>query len=143
MYDSGSNTGIGKSTALDLAKRGARVILACRNKQKAEAAVYDIRKVNISLLILSIFIFDLVIHNYNLGFAITIRYQNNLILNLIQESGNNEVLYMQLDLASLKSVRSFAETFLKTEPRLDLLINNAGLGRVVIMLSVVFCCSLP
>ncbi|KAJ8280935.1 hypothetical protein GJAV_G00061210 [Gymnothorax javanicus] len=82
----GSNTGIGKATALELARRGARVILACRNKQKAEAAVYDIRR----------------------------------------ESGNNEVLYMQLDLASQKSVRSFAEAFLKTEPRLDLLINNAG-----------------
>lgn len=33
---------------------------------------------------------------------------------------------MQLDLGSLKSVRSFAETFLKSEPRLDILINNAG-----------------
>lgn len=45
---------------------------------------------------------------------------------LLQESGNNQVVFMQLDLASLKSVRSFAETFLKTEPRLDILINNAG-----------------
>lgn len=33
---------------------------------------------------------------------------------------------MQLDLASLKSVRSFAESFLQSESRLDLLINNAG-----------------
>lgn len=33
---------------------------------------------------------------------------------------------MHLNLASLKSVRSFADTFLKTEPRLDILINNAG-----------------
>lgn len=33
---------------------------------------------------------------------------------------------MQLDLGSLKSVRSFAENFLRAEPRLDLLINNAG-----------------
>ncbi|XP_026152499.1 dehydrogenase/reductase SDR family member 13b.1 isoform X2 [Mastacembelus armatus] len=82
----GSNTGIGKATALDLAKREARVILACRNKKKAEAAAFDIRR----------------------------------------ESGNNQVVFMHLDLASLKSVRSFAETFLQTEPRLDILINNAG-----------------
>ncbi|XDV54503.1 hypothetical protein PO909_022784 [Leuciscus waleckii] len=34
---------------------------------------------------------------------------------------------MHLDLASLKSVRSFAENFLKKESRLDILINNAGL----------------
>ncbi|KAI5625552.1 dehydrogenase/reductase (SDR family) member 13a, duplicate 3, partial [Silurus asotus] len=83
----GANTGIGKETALDLAKRGARVILACRSQEKGEAAAFDIRR----------------------------------------ESGNPAVLFMHLDLASLKSVRDFAETLLKTEPRLDLLINNAGL----------------
>ncbi|XP_068440566.1 dehydrogenase/reductase SDR family member 13-like [Clinocottus analis] len=82
----GSNTGIGKATALDLAKRGARVILACRNKARAEAAAFDIRR----------------------------------------ESRNNQVVFMHLDLASFQSVRCFAETFLKTEPRLDILINNAG-----------------
>ncbi|XP_029302883.1 dehydrogenase/reductase SDR family member 13-like isoform X2 [Cottoperca gobio] len=90
----GSNTGIGKATALDLAKRGARVILACRNKDKAEAAAFDIRR----------------------------------------ESGNHQVVFMQLDLGSLKSVCSFAKIFLKTEPRLDILINNAGVmgpGRTV------------
>ncbi|XP_067422014.1 dehydrogenase/reductase SDR family member 13 [Emydura macquarii macquarii] len=84
----GGNTGIGKMTALDLARRRARVILACRSRAKGEAAVYDIRR----------------------------------------ESGNNEVLFMSLDLASLDSVRAFAETFLKSEPRLDILINNAGVG---------------
>ncbi|KAJ8348684.1 hypothetical protein SKAU_G00272730 [Synaphobranchus kaupii] len=83
----GGNTGIGKATAVDLARRGARVILACRNQQRAEAAVSDIKR----------------------------------------ESRNEEVVYMQLDLGSLQSVRSFTETFVKTEPRLDLLINNAGL----------------
>ncbi|KAJ8403348.1 hypothetical protein AAFF_G00351200 [Aldrovandia affinis] len=83
----GANTGIGKATAVDLARRGARVILACRNQQRAEAAITDIKR----------------------------------------ESGNNEVVYRHLDLASLQSVRSFAENYLKTEPRLDLLINNAGL----------------
>ncbi|XP_062869779.1 dehydrogenase/reductase SDR family member 13a.2 [Trichomycterus rosablanca] len=83
----GGNTGIGKATAMELAGRGARVILACRNRQKAEAAISDIKTV----------------------------------------TGSNNVVYMQLDLSSLKSVRSFAETFLKTESKLDLLINNAGL----------------
>uniref|UniRef100_A0A7N6AY25 Dehydrogenase/reductase (SDR family) member 13a, duplicate 3 n=1 Tax=Anabas testudineus TaxID=64144 RepID=A0A7N6AY25_ANATE len=44
-----------------------------------------------------------------------------------QETGNNQVILLQLDLASLKSVRSFVENVLRTESRLDLLINNAGL----------------
>ncbi|XP_070825996.1 dehydrogenase/reductase SDR family member 13-like [Chaetodon trifascialis] len=83
----GSNTGIGKTTAIDVAKRGARVILACRSKQRGEAALKEV----------------------------------------VRESGSNQVVFMQLDLGSLKSVRSFAETFLKSEPRLDILINNAGL----------------
>ncbi|XP_026056760.1 retinol dehydrogenase 12 [Carassius auratus] len=34
----GANTGIGKETARDLAKRGARVIMACRDLERAEAA---------------------------------------------------------------------------------------------------------
>lgn len=43
-----------------------------------------------------------------------------------QESNSNQVVFMQLDLGNLKSVRSFAENFLKAESRLDILINNAG-----------------
>ncbi|XP_027675930.1 dehydrogenase/reductase SDR family member 13 isoform X1 [Chelonia mydas] len=53
---------------------------------------------------------------------------NECLPLFLQESGNNEVLFMSLDLASLDSVRAFAETFLRSEPRLDILINNAGVG---------------
>ncbi|KAA0709803.1 Dehydrogenase/reductase SDR family member 13 [Triplophysa tibetana] len=50
------------------------------------------------------------------------------VRDLIQETGNKGIVFMQLDLASLKSVRAFAENFLKSESRLDLLINNAALA---------------
>ncbi len=42
----GGNTGIGKTTAAGLAVRGARVILACRSKQRGEAAAQEIRTVS-------------------------------------------------------------------------------------------------
>ncbi|RVE71877.1 hypothetical protein OJAV_G00056030 [Oryzias javanicus] len=40
----GANTGIGKETAVDLAQRGARVIMACRDMDRANKAAEDVRK---------------------------------------------------------------------------------------------------
>ncbi|XP_008295185.1 retinol dehydrogenase 13-like [Stegastes partitus] len=40
----GGNTGIGKETAVDMARRGARVILACRDMDRANRAAEDVRR---------------------------------------------------------------------------------------------------
>ncbi|XP_075894049.1 retinol dehydrogenase 13 [Nelusetta ayraudi] len=40
----GANTGIGKETAVDMASRGARVILACRDMDRANQAAEEVRK---------------------------------------------------------------------------------------------------
>src|ERR1700690_801565 len=39
----GANTGIGKITARDLARRGAHVIIACRSRVKAEPVIAEIK----------------------------------------------------------------------------------------------------
>ena len=82
----GANTGIGLETAVDLAKRNARVILACRSVERGEKAAVEVRK----------------------------------------RSRNDNVVFRQLDLASLESVRKFAGKILEEEPQIDILINNAG-----------------
>uniref|UniRef100_A0A667ZXR5 Si:dkey-23o4.6 n=1 Tax=Myripristis murdjan TaxID=586833 RepID=A0A667ZXR5_9TELE len=40
----GANTGIGKETSRDLARRGARVVMACRDLTRAERAAEEIRR---------------------------------------------------------------------------------------------------
>ena len=82
----GANTGCGLETAVDFAQRNGQVILACRNRERGEATVAEVKK----------------------------------------RTGNNNVVFMQLDLASLDSVRSFSASVLAKEPHIDILVNNAG-----------------
>jgi NAD(P)-dependent dehydrogenase (short-subunit alcohol dehydrogenase family) len=79
----GGNSGIGWHTAYALAAHKARVVLACRNVDRASAAVRKIRA----------------------------------------KSPAADVVAAELDLASMASVRAFAEEW---TGRLDLLVNNAG-----------------
>ena len=46
--------------------------------------------------------------------------------NLKQESGNTNICFHILDMASFKSVKEFATKIQSTERRLDILVNNAG-----------------
>lgn len=82
----GANSGIGYETAKDLARRGAKVILACRNEK--------------------------------LG--------NEAREKIVKYTKNDNVVFMKLDLSSLDSIRSFVRDFLKSEAKLDVLVNNAG-----------------
>jgi retinol dehydrogenase-12 len=49
-------------------------------------------------------------------------------LDIIKFTNNPNIFAKHLDLSSLKSVRDFASEILKSEDKLDILINNAGIG---------------
>ncbi|XP_061087812.1 retinol dehydrogenase 13-like [Conger conger] len=85
----GANTGLGKETARELAKRGGRIIMGCRDMAKCEAAAKEIRG----------------------------------------QTLNTHVYARHIDLASIKSIREFANRINQEEERVDILINNAGVMR--------------
>lgn len=82
----GSNSGIGYPTAMELARHGATVVIAARNRAKGITAAERINR----------------------------------------EVGEPRAEWTMLDLASLSSVRDFADRELARNAPLDLLINNAG-----------------
>lgn len=86
----GANTGIGKATATELAKQGARVFFACRSRAKTMPVIEALKR----------------------------------------ETGNQELHFLELDLADLSQVKAAAKAWLATNERLDVLINNAGLVRI-------------
>jgi NAD(P)-dependent dehydrogenase (short-subunit alcohol dehydrogenase family) len=83
----GSNSGIGYHAALKLARKGAQLIMACRDRKRGEAAIAR--------------------------------------LDADSPSAHNTELAI-VDLASLASVRNFAEQELAKHRPLHILINNAG-----------------
>ncbi len=84
----GANRGLGLESTKALARKGATVVMACRNLQKAETARAEVLRE---------------VEGANLG-------------------------VMQLDNASLASVRAFAHAFKAKYGRLDILVNNAGVS---------------
>lgn len=104
----GANTGIGYESARVLCKAGARVILACRNVKSAEAAADKIRL------------------ELEGAAATTVKivHDSEWVGANYTDIGTVEV--MELDLADLDSVRSFAAKFLAEDCPLHYLICNAG-----------------
>lgn len=49
---------------------------------------------------------------------------------IVQKTGNEQVIFKLLDLSCNASIRRFASDILNSESRLDILINNAGVGTV-------------
>ena len=84
----GANTGIGRATAHELARRGARVIFACRNQAKTLPVIDNIKN----------------------------------------DTGNDAVEFVALDLADLDSVRACATAVLAGDEPIHVLVNNAGIG---------------
>lgn len=83
----GANSGIGKITALELARRGAHVLMACRSLDKSQPIADEIK----------------------------------------QQTGNDKVEIVKLDLGSLESVRACAAEILARNVPIHGLINNAGI----------------
>jgi retinol dehydrogenase 12 len=83
----GATDGIGKATAIALARKGYAVVLAARTEAKAATVTREI----------------------------------------VSSTGSGDVDYLTADLRSLAQLHRLAETFTLRYPRLDVLINNAGI----------------
>ncbi|HEU4328777.1 MAG TPA: SDR family oxidoreductase [Roseiflexaceae bacterium] len=82
----GGSSGIGKATALELAQRGAHVVIVARDPERTEQAAAEIRR----------------------------------------DSGNPLVDAIRADLSVQQQVRDLAAQIVGRYPRLDVLVNNAG-----------------
>jgi NAD(P)-dependent dehydrogenase (short-subunit alcohol dehydrogenase family) len=94
----GGNTGLGFQVAQVLAGRGARVIIACRNRDKARRAVAEIA---------------------------TAARRSRQVIGL-REGPTPDLHVVELDLARLSSVRDAAAELRAKFATIDVLINNAG-----------------
>lgn len=92
IFITGSTDGIGKMTALKLAKEGHEILVHGRNPEKLDATIKEAKQV----------------------------------------SGNENVNGFLADFSNLKSVAHMAHQIVKQYPKIDVLINNAGIFKTAI-----------
>ncbi|MCS6903988.1 MAG: SDR family oxidoreductase [Bacteroidia bacterium] len=126
----GCNTGIGKVTAIELAKRGATIIMACRNQVKAERAKVEIIAQSQNPRI-DLFLVDLSLQSSIRKFAEAVHKKYNKIDILINNAG---AIYYHRYVTPEKIELTFAVNhlayFLVTHLLLDL-IKAAPQGRII------------
>jgi len=96
----GGNTGVGRETALGLARGGAAVIIGCRSAPRGAAAAASLQR--------------------ELHAACPKQHP---------WARSGSVTCLPLDLSSFLSIAAFASSFLAKFAHLDILVNNAGLNK--------------
>lgn len=86
----GSNSGIGKEAAHNLAKSGHRILMLCRDSEKSKEVHQDI----------------------------------------VAQTGNENVLLIPVDVSDPSSVRAAIDQIKNKYPKIDVLVNNAGVYKV-------------
>ncbi|ETS80317.1 hypothetical protein PFICI_07846 [Pestalotiopsis fici W106-1] len=97
IFITGGSDGLGKESAKQFARYGATVYIGARNREKASAAIAEIKA--------------------SLGLAVH-RSEEQTVAN---------IHFIELDLASLDSVAKAAQSFRAANNRLDILMNNGGI----------------
>ncbi|CAL8103853.1 unnamed protein product [Calicophoron daubneyi] len=108
---SGANAGIGEATVAELARGNAVVIMACRNRDKAEAAKDQI----------------LNLYGVSNSRSVEINVADPAVKASLSPIKPEQLQKELLDLGNLQSVRNFADRFKQAHGSLDYLINNAAI----------------
>ncbi|KAF5396046.1 Retinol dehydrogenase 14 [Paragonimus heterotremus] len=106
----GANCGIGLSIVAELARRGCRVIMACRNLERGRAAK------------------ELILSQYGSSRpdSVKVAVADVCVIPSLTTVESDLLILEKLDLASLDSVKDFANRVSENFSKLDFLINNAG-----------------
>ncbi|CAL8094005.1 unnamed protein product [Calicophoron daubneyi] len=97
-------------TCGELARRGAKVIMACRNLDKGQSAKEELLK----------------LYSKSNPKCLEINVGAPSVTTSLKAIEPEQLQIEELDLASLQSIRNFAERIKESSEKLDFLVNNAG-----------------